>query len=127
MTSSRSRSGLPGWITVGSKKYREALVATTLTTCPRLRNSANNSGVLTAATDPVTPKRTLAMAFAFCQSLQRVEQPRGKVGPVNSLLLTVQRSQVGVPVHIFQGVGDHQLRRRLTARLLRHVQQLGIR
>src|SRR5437763_15502563 len=100
----------------GSKKYVAARVATTRTAWPRRFKSAKSSGVFTAATEPVTPSRTLAMAALRNDALDGADEFGRELVPFDAHVSAVLRPDVGPIAGRFERVGDHQLGVRLSPR-----------
>src|SRR5262249_41671836 len=123
MTTSRLRAPPSPSSAAGSKKYSAGAVATTLTAWPAWRNAAYSAGVWIAATDPVTPTKTLAMAPPPVL-LDRGQEARGQLVPGHTLVGPAQRPQVGPLRRPFQRVGHHQVGIGVTARPLGDVDQL---
>src|SRR5438128_9284930 len=93
------------------------------TTCPRRFNSANNSGTLTAATEPVTPSNTLAMSefpmLRFDQSNEFGWQGRAR----HPFVSPVARPEQRPILRPLQTVRHHQVRPGLLPRALGDVAQ----
>src|SRR6516162_9587103 len=93
MTVSGLRLLFFGLRAAGSKKYSAALVATALTLCPAFFSESYRPGVRMAATEPVTPSSTLAMAllvFAFQGGQQFLRQ----LAAADALISALHRPQV---------------------------------
>src|SRR5207248_4888626 len=120
------RPGSRGPSAAGSKKERAACVATTLAWWPRRRRSSYSKGVLTAATEPVTPSRTLAMVPLAQELFEPLEESGGQVAPADTLVASRAGAEEGVVAGAFQGVGHHQLRSRVPPRALGDLEQPGV-
>src|SRR5207237_5749811 len=76
-----------------------------------------------AATEPVTPSNTLAMACLPMLRFDRIEQSGRQVGPGNALVAAC-RTQVGPFGRAVEGVRGHPIGVRLLARLFGDGKQL---
>src|SRR5213596_3760564 len=77
-----------------------------------------------AATDPVTPRRTLATCPLLSQEFDGVEETLGQVLAADTLIVPVDRSQHGPGGRSLQGIGYHELRAGLATRPFRNVEQV---
>ncbi len=60
-------------------------------------------------TDPVTPKRTLAIgAFLLCE-FDCIDKPAGQVRPADTLIAAVEGAEERPGVRSLQSIGDHEL------------------
>src|SRR5438552_18585993 len=78
-----------------------------------------------AATEPVTPSSTLAMASLAMLRFDRVEQPGREFCPGDPLI-TLCRAEVGPLGRAVERVGDHPVGIRLPARLFGDSEKLLI-
>src|SRR6185437_10853851 len=124
--SSASRINAARSISAGSKKYSEDCVATTLTAWPGRFSVSTSNGVLTAATEPVTPSRMLAIGVFPWVFFQRDQQPFGQFGPSNTFIASVERAEEGIGVRSFQRVGHHEIGGGMLARAFGDGEQLLI-
>src|SRR6266852_2113659 len=76
-----------------------------------------------AATEPVTPRRTLATYALLVQDFDGVQEACGQVGAVNALVLSTDRPQEGPGRRSLQGIGHDELRSGLAPRSFRNVQK----
>ena len=104
----------PAPISAGSKKYVAASVATTFTACPAAVSASNSAGTRTAATLPVTPSSTLAIARLLQITVFESQyKPIWQLASRHALILFAHRpdvSPMGSPV---ERVRYHQVRVRL--------------
>src|SRR5262249_47422279 len=101
---------------------RAGPVATTRTAWPSAFRCWNKAGVRSAATEPVTPSKTLATAVR----LHGVEQSVGQLRPLDPPVLSPERAEEGVARGPFQGVRHHQVAPRLPPRALGDSEQLRV-
>src|SRR3954453_13004024 len=93
----------------GSKKYKAACVATSLTGYPAFSSSWYNSGVRMAAPDQATPSKTLAIDPLLVQAFHGAEQPSRQLVPADTLIAAVKRAEERPRRRPFQRVGHHQV------------------
>src|SRR5256885_15509754 len=79
-----------------------------------------------AATEPVTPSNTLAMAALLVQALHGVQEARRQLRALHALVTAGTRANEGPVLRPFQGVGDHQFRARLLTGLLSNFKQFVV-
>src|SRR5262249_3805238 len=116
-------AGSAGSRAAGSKKYSDACVPTTLTRWPARFRSSYSCGVRMAATEPVTPRRTLAMGPLLVQAFRCVEQAVGQFAAGDAVVAALERAEVGQGGGAFQRVGRHEVRGGVAARALGDLQQ----
>src|SRR5207302_743554 len=103
----RARSS--GSRAAGSKKYSAACVATTLTRCPACFSASYSAGVRMAATEPVTPSRTLAMRLLLVQPLDGLRHAHRQLAAADVLVAPLDRPEQGPLPGLLQRVGHHQV------------------
>src|SRR5207247_640450 len=96
------------------------------TWCPACLSAAYSAGVRMAATDPVTPSKTLAIAPLRVQALHFRDQARRQFTTRDLDVAPIQGTQHGPLGCPAERIGDHQVGGGVLPRALGDLDQFGV-